>query len=484
MAFELRQEQRLSQTLAMTPQLQQAIKLLQLSRLELLDEVKEEIETNPILECSTASEPVEPSQEVEPKKEDQTQQAEPDWEAFLDKSNEYGPRGGINFSDWTEESTLNNITQGPEGLGEHLLRQLNLVGLGDEEVALGRFIIGNIDGDGYLRVLDENSLKPDEQESRSLDEISVCTETERSTVEKVLGVIQSFEPAGVGARSTRECLLIQARYLPVRDELVEEVLSRFLPELANKNYRAIATKLGVSFDHVVETARTIVKDLNPMPGSGFGGEEAHAIIPDVYIKKMDGRYVVVQNDNGLPRLKISPYYKDLMSRAAGADDSTRDYIKERFNSAMWLIKSVHQRKVTIFRVVESIVKFQREFLDKGVEFLKPLTLKDVADDIGVHESTVSRVTSNKYADTPRGILRLKYFFSTSMSNDDGIDISVEFIKKTIRGLIDVEDAMRPLSDMKIVDELKDKGIVVSRRTVTKYREAMGVLSSHKRKSYL
>jgi len=221
-----------------------------------------------------------------------------------------------------------------------------------------------------------------------------------------------------------------------------------------------------------------------MPGSAFGTEESRSITPDVFIKKVAGEYVVSQNDTGLPRLKISPYYRNLLNGEGELPEHTKEYIQERFRAALWLIKSIHQRHRTIFRVVESIVKFQKGFLDKGVKELRPLTLKDVAEDIGVHESTVSRVTSNKYAETPRGTLRLKYFFSTSLENTNGTDVSVEYIKGKMRELFDGEDSLKPLSDMKIVEELKELEIDISRRTVTKYREAIGVLSSHKRKSYL
>ena len=277
---------------------------------------------------------------------------------------------------------------------------------------------------------------------------------------------------------------MQAKSLAVRDTVVEEIISGFLPELANKNYKLIAKKLGVSFDEVIRAAKKIVKELNPMPGSAFGTEESRTITPDVFIKKVAGEYVVSQNETGLPRLKISPYYRNLLNSGGELPEHTKEYIQERFRAALWLIKSIHQRHRTIFRVVESIVKFQKGFLDKGVKDLKPLTLKDVAEDIGVHESTVSRVTSNKYAETPRGTLRLKYFFSTSLENTNGTDVSVEYIKNRMQELFDGEDSLKPLSDMKIVEKLKRFDIDISRRTVTKYREALGVLSSHKRKSYL
>ncbi|MEE9542385.1 MAG: RNA polymerase factor sigma-54, partial [Thermodesulfobacteriota bacterium] len=389
-----------------------------------------------------------------------------------------------NFNNNPEGDSLDNITDTSSGLHEHLLSQLHLSGLSDGETALGEFIIGNIDGDGYLRVVEDNSMDDAGLEEASLLEIGAHTGDEEADVMRVLKTIQMFEPAGVGARSTRECLLLQARCLPVRDTVVEEIISAHLTLLANKNYKLIARKLAISFDEVIRAAKKIVKELNPMPGSAFGTEELSSITPDVFIRKVAGEYIITQNDSGLPRLKISPYYRNLMNNGGELPEQAKEYIQERFRSALWLIKSIHQRHRTIYRVVESIVKFQRDFLDKGVQHLKPLTLKDVADDIEVHESTVSRVTSNKYAETPRGTYRLKYFFSNSLGNQEGIDVSVEYIKSTMLELVSSEESRKPLSDMKLVEELKRFNIDISRRTVTKYREALGILSSHKRKSFL
>ena len=489
MAFDLRLETRLSQSLVMTPQLQQAIKLLQLSRLELVETVAEEIETNPVLECEgindTPAPEAEPAQKDDSVKdtEDTVKEEEFDWQSYVNEYSDSGPRG-VNFSDNPEADSFDNITDTSPGLHEHLLGQLHLSGLNEVDTALGEFIIGNIDGDGYLRVVEDYSMGDLELECATLLEIGRHTGGEEAEILRVLKTIQMFEPAGVGARSTRECLLLQARCLPVRDTVVEEIISSHLTLLANRNYKLIARKLGISFDEVIRAGRLIVKELNPMPGSAFGTEELSTITPDVFIRKVGGEYVIIQNDTGLPRLKISPYYRKLMNNGGELTEQAKKYIEERFRSALWLIKSIHQRHRTIYRVVESIVRFQREFLDKGVRHLKPLTLKDVADDIGVHESTVSRVTSNKYAETPRGTFKLKYFFSNSLGNIDGTDVPVEHIKKTMMELFASEESRKPLSDMKLVEELKRFNIDISRRTVTKYREALGVLSSHKRKSYL
>ena len=488
MAFELRIENRLSQSLVMTPQLQQAIKLLQLSRMELVETVAEEVETNPVLECEGINDTQAPEADAELKPvedvREQVKEEDFDWQSYVNEFNDSAPRGVDFNTNRDDDNFLENITDTSAGLHEHLLSQLHLSGLDSDEVTIGTFIIGNIDSDGYLRIVEDSTLGDPDIETTALSELAKLTGAGEEEVLKVLKIIHIFEPPGVGARSTRECLLLQAKALPVRDTVVEEIISGYLPELANKNYKLIARKLALSFDEVIRAAKKIIKDLNPMPGSAFGTEESRSITPDVFIKKVAGEYVVSQNDTGLPRLKISPYYRNLLNSGGELPDQTKEYIQERFRAALWLIKSIHQRHRTIYRVVESIIKFQKGFLDKGVKELKPLTLKDVAEDIGVHESTVSRVTSNKYAETPRGTLRLKYFFSTSLENTQGADVSVEYIKGRMRELFDGEDCLKPLSDMKIVEELKGFDIDISRRTVTKYREALGVLSSHKRKSYL
>ena len=477
MAFELRQEFKLSQQLVMTPQLQQAIKLLQQTRLELVESMHEEIETNPVLECT--GEDVEGETEA-PKKAEEQQAGEVDWQTYLEQTDNYSP-GGVNFSNSTEESFYETTAASEGGIREHLSGQLGLIGLSDDELIIGAYIIGNIDNDGFLRLSEASSLDYEEQEACSLKGIAEGTGASVEDAARVLDVVQSFDPPGAAARSTRECLILQARCMPVRDVLVEEIILNYLTELANKNYKLIASRTGTDIDDIIEAARTIVKELNPLPGAGFGEDESTSIVPDVYIKKVEGEYVIISNDSGMPKLKISQHYKEMLKNPNGMPEAAREYIQERFRSALWLIKSVQQRQKTIYRVVQSIIKFQEEFLDKGVKYLKPLTLKDVADDIGVHESTVSRVTSNKYADTPRGILRLKYFFSSSLSNTEGVEVAVEYIKNRMSEMIASEEAAHPLSDMKIVKRLGEQGITLSRRTATKYREAMGVLSSHKRK---
>lgn len=478
MAYELKQELRLTQNLVMTPQLQLAIKLLQLSRLELEELVMEEVQTNPVLEDTTGTD----NQEAAPA---QAEKPEVDWQAYIEEQNDYAMRGkGVDFNAQDEEDDrMGNISSSGGSLNEHLLWQLMMLGLSPEDQMIGEFIVGNIDEDGYLRVLDETELSGAELAEAALAEIASHTGMPVERVKSVLKTVQQFDPVGVGAMNLRECLLLQAVNLPVRDTVVEEIISLHLDSIARKHYKAVAKHLGIPVEEVYEAVKIMNKCLNPTPGAGYGSEEARAILPDVFISKVGDDYVVTLNEDGMPKLKISPYYRELLKGGGQASDKAKGYIQDKLRSAVWLIKSVHQRQRTIYRVVECIVRFQREFLDKGLKYLKPLVLKDVAADIGVHESTVSRVTSNKYVQTPRGLFELKYFFSTGMSKSDGSDVAVEYIKEKVRHLIEAEDSKNPLSDKQIAELLKKSGIEVARRTATKYREALGYLSSNRRKAH-
>ncbi len=472
---ELRQELKLTQQLIMTPQLKLAIRLLQLSRQDLVDTVREELQSNPVLEDSGV---VESEDSPEPKQETH----EFDWQAYLEEYENYRIPGQ-QIREGEEENIIEKATSSGSSLTEHLLWQLKLSPLSEKEKRIGEFIIGNIDDDGCLRVIEGRSAAGDvAYEAEVLNDIAGLTGASADEVQKALETIQQFDPPGVGARDIRECLLLQARRLPVRDTLVEEIISFHLELLAGKNYKAIARKMGLSTERVYEAVKIITQFLNPLPCSGYGTDEACVIVPDIYIQKVGDEYVVSSNEDGMPKLKISPYYRKML-RQAGAPQETRNYIQERFRSALWFIKSLHQRQRTLIKVATSIVKFQREFLDKGLEYMKPMVLKDVAADIGVHESTVSRVTSNKYAHTPRGLFVLKYFFSTGVSGTDGNNFTTEYIKQKLKSIIDSEDLKNPLSDQQIADKLKEYGIVVARRTATKYREELGYLSSNRRKSH-
>ncbi|HEY4707031.1 MAG: RNA polymerase sigma-54 factor [Deltaproteobacteria bacterium GWA2_55_10] len=480
MAYELKQELKLTQNLVMTPQLQLAIKLLQLSRLELVEMVREEVQTNPVLEDVSAPDMEAGGQEQSP--EEPPQKPEIDWETYIEQQSEY-KSGGIDFSVRDEENDImSNISSSGGSLSEHLNWQLRMYGFTDEELSVGEFIIGNTDDDGYLRLVDRGGLSDDEYEAASLAEIARSTGSLPEDAECVLGIIQQFDPLGSCSRTLRECLLTQARNMPIRDTVMEEVIASHLDKLARKNFKGIAKALGITTEEVFEAAKSINRNLNPTPGSGFGSDESRAIVPDIYIHKVGDDYVISLNEDGMPKLKISPYYRQLLKAGGSQADKAKGYIQDKVRSAMWLIKSVHQRQRTIYRVVECIVKFQREFLDKGLKHLKPLVLKDVAAEIGVHESTVSRVTSSKYVQTPRGIFELKYFFSTGIAGHDGnAAVATEYIKEKVKKIIESEDSKKPLSDKQIVEILKESGIAVARRTATKYREALGFQSSTRRK---
>ncbi|MBI5562012.1 MAG: RNA polymerase factor sigma-54 [Deltaproteobacteria bacterium] len=488
MGYELKQELRLTQTLVMTPQLQLAIKLLQLSRLELVEMVRQEVETNPVIDETGEAATDAGMEEAEAAPVEEPVKPEVDWEAFLEDQARSSSQssGGIDFNAQEEDDDLLSTLSSTEaGLGEHLRAQLNLCGLGEDDMPAAEFIIGNIDDDGYLRLADSTGASPasdDETEAAALRAICVQTGAAPDQAGRILRAIQRLDPLGAGSRTLRECLLIQAAEMPVRDTVVEDIIRDWLGALANKNYKAIARALGVTVEDVYEAAGVINHSLNPSPGRGFGSVDARSIIPDVYINKIGGDYVITLNEDGLPKLRISPYYRQVLKGSGAVNGETRDYIQGKLRSAVWLIKSVHQRQRTIYRVVECIVRFQREFLDRGLKHLRPLVLRDVAAEIGVHESTVSRVTSNKYVQTPRGLFELKYFFSNSVGKEDNGDLTAEYIKERVAGIIKAEDPKKPLSDMEIVERLKGSGIRLARRTAAKYREELGIQSSTRRRA--
>ncbi|MBI5599320.1 MAG: RNA polymerase factor sigma-54 [Deltaproteobacteria bacterium] len=475
MGYELKQELRLTQKLLLTPQLRLAIKLLQLTRQELVDTVREELEKNPVLEeTGGAEETAEASTVPEAK-------LEPQWQDYIEASGEYGGRPRLDFSERDDTDFYEKAQPTGTSLREHLLWQLSCSHLSGNEKKIGEFIIGNIDEGGYLRLLEKGALDEETYKNRTVEEISELIGVDAAETSAVLEFIQELDPPGVGARTTRECLYLQARRLPERNAVVEEIILKHLDLLAGKNYRAISKEMGIPVEGVVEAAGVITGSLKPVPGAGFGTDEARVIIPDAYIEKVDGEYVVLLNEDGMPKLRISPYYKKML--AGDGASKAKGYIEERLKAALWLIKSVHQRQKTLKRVVESIVAFQREFFDMGLKYLRPLVLKDVADDIGMHESTVSRVTANKYAQTPRGVFALKYFFSSGMNSSDGSDVTVEYIKEKIKSFIEGEDCENPLSDQQIAERLRESLVAIARRTVAKYREELGLQPSNRRKSH-
>jgi RNA polymerase sigma-54 factor len=486
MAFELKQNLKLSQQLVMTPQLQQAIKLLQLSRLELTDLITQEMEENPLLEEVTSeeypedttvpeSDTVEITDREEIKAVERTEEItgegdgkeEFDWNSYLE---DYGPTGVRYDRKDDEAPSWDNMLMVKPSLTDHLMWQLKLSRITEAETKIGEQIIGNLDNNGYLMA--------------SVEEIAKQEGVEESFVEGVLKKIQEFDPPGIAARDIKECLLIQARIMSMLTPLVESIINEHLKDLETKNYTNISRKLKVPISEVLQ-AVCIISSMDPKPGSVYTEERIDTITPDVYVFKAGEEYKIILNDDGLPKLRISNFYKEIMGGSNTYPDaeSSRKYIRERMQSATWLIKSIQQRQRTIYKVTESILKLQRDFFDYGINYLKPLVLRDIADDVEMHESTISRVVTNKYMHSPRGIFELKYFFSSRIQKTSGDAVASNSVKEEIKNIVSAENPKKPYSDSDIVDLLKKSGISIARRTVAKYREMMGVLPSSKRKKY-
>ncbi len=475
MAIEMRQIMKLSQQLVMTPQLQQAIKLLQLSRMELVDVIQKEMLENPVLEEIPEAQPEEippretyqeKSQEVADSASDQTAN-EPkdfDWENYIDQ---YNAPGSISTIIKDELPTYEMFVAKKTSLADHLLWQLGMTELEEKEQNIAEILIGEVNDDGYLE--------------SSIEEISRGSGAPLSLVESVLKKIQEFDPPGVCCRDLKECLLLQVKQLGSENEVLIEIIEKHLGDLQRKNYQGIARSLKLPIEDVHHAVR-VLSALEPKPGRPFVTEEPQYITPDIFVYKVGNEYIVVLNEDGLPRLRISNYYRSALSGTSKGDNSpTRSYIENKIKSAIWLIRSIHQRQRTIYRVTSSIVKFQRDFFDNGIAHLKPLILRDVAEDIGMHESTISRVTTNKYVHTPQGIYELKFFFNSSINQVEGDGVASEAVKSKIKQLIVNEDSRKPLSDQQIVELLKKENINIARRTVAKYREMLNILSSSKRK---
>jgi RNA polymerase sigma-54 factor len=500
MSMELKQHLKMTQQLVMTPQLQQAIKLLQLSRMELVDLIRTELTENPILEDPAEGEEDSRAEGASPAEQAQLE-AEPQHKA-AEKAEEVKGEEGANEIDWDQyldhyqlqghtapsnrgladeelpgyEATLTKKTD----LVDHLVWQLRLSNLSEDEERVAMLVIGNLDDDGYFKM---PAVEGESEESMTRDPlVRVAFEAGVGVTfaEEVLKKVQTLDPIGVAARDLRECLLIQVRCLNADTPEIVAIIERHLKHLESKNYGAIAKDLKISIDEVVKAVKVISR-LEPKPGRAYSGEEAQYITPDVYVHKMGDKYVTVLNDDGLSKLRISGMYRAALKN--GQAGEAKEYIQEKLRSAVWLIRSIHQRQRTIYKVTESIVKFQREFLDKGIAHLKPLILRDVAEDIGMHESTVSRVTTNKYVHTPQGIYELKFFFNSAINKTGGDEIASEAVKNHIKQIVAAEDPKHPHSDQRIVEILRGQGIEIARRTVAKYREVLGILPSSKRKKY-
>mgnify|MGYP001501852114 CR=1 FL=1 len=487
MAIEMRQQMKMVQQLVMTPQLQQAIKLLQLSRIELQDVISQELEENPLLDETLEQEESRESDQFELQEKEalpasdtgdfkevaagEETRSEMDWESYLEGYN-YSS-GEQYYDDEDDRPSYENVLTKKGTLFDHLVWQLNLNRFTDQERMIGAEILGNIDEDGYLR--------------STLADIAQFCQVEEPAVEQVLLRIQDFDPAGVGARDLRECLLLQARSLGMAGTVVEGILLCHLKDLEQRKYKQIAKSLGCDVNDVLLAAR-ILASLDPKPGRIYGQEDIQYISPDIFVYKVGEEYVVMLNEEGIPNLRINPLYametkfeKSEKSDKNNGGAKVDEYLNEKMRSAMWLIKSIHQRQRTIYKTARSIVKFQREFLDKGIEYLKPLVLRDVAEDIGMHESTISRVTTNKYMQTPQGLFELKYFFNSGISTSDGEFIASESVKNKIKEILENEDPKKPYSDQKLAELLSVNQINIARRTVTKYREMLRIGSSSERK---
>jgi len=478
MALELKQYLKVSQQLVMTPQLQQAIKLLQLSRLELQAAVREELEKNPVLEEAAEGAPEEaapeggkeeaPSAEADAAGErDKGVLDGAEWAYYFGEEGRFHPGREREPDDEDGRPYYENLPTRKPSLAEHLEMQIRLSDADETTRAIARYLAGNVDENGYLTVTVEESAAA---LGRSVEE-----------VERALALLQSLDPPGVGARDLRECLLIQARDRGPGFELPIAILTDHFDLFSKGDVAGLARRLRVGRDEVRAAFQKLVT-LWPKPGRAFSADDVHYITPDAYVFKVDDRWVITLNEDGLPKLRLSPYYRRLLVSGEGIGRQEREFLKQKVNAAQWFIRSIYQRQRTIYRVVESIMRFQRDFLDRGPKFLRPLTLRDVAEDIGMHESTVSRVTNGKYVYTPHGIFELKYFFNSALGREGGGEtIASKSVKEKIREIILAEGGEKPLSDQELMRLLRNQGIRIARRTVTKYRMQLGLLPSSKRK---
>ncbi len=455
-----------TQKLVMTPELRQAITVLQLSSLELSQYVEQELLENPFLEMredsgeqpeETASEPA--AGEKEP---------ETDWEAYFADYGDSDPDSSRVNRDPVRDTGYENFVSRAPTLAEHLLLQLDMSSCRGTVKRIGAYLIGNLDEHGYLCC--------------AVEEVCASLHVEEAQVRQALSIVQGFDPAGVGARDLKECLLNQLEQLGPVDPLVRRIIENHLEDLGGGKLNRIARRLAVTVQEV-QKAADLIKKLNPKPACNFSSAgETRYIVPDVVLEKTGGDYVIIINDAATPRLTISRSYRSLLGRSS-EDPQTRRYLESRLNAASWLIRSIEQRKVTLYRVTECLVELQRDFLDYGVRYLKPLNLRKVAGNLGLHESTVSRATANKYVQTPLGVFEMKYFFSPGLNNSDGTVTSAGSIKCRLQEFVAAEDQKDPLKDQRLVEMFLRQGIKVSRRTIAKYRDELGIPAAARRKRY-
>jgi len=447
-----------SQKLIMTPELKQAITVLTLPALELTNYIQQQLEENPVLEL--------PEGLVDsdlPQSEDGNTELK---ELFADSS-DLGLGSGVIRE--KKEKIFEPVAIQYSSLQDYLKFQLHIIKLTPRESRIGEFIIDSINNEGYLTV--------------SVDEIAEVTGESKSEINDILTIIKTFDPAGVGAANLSECLKLQLDPSDPRYDLLRQMVERHLDDIACNRLALVAKELKLTIKETQDLVNTI-KSLDPKPGLQYAQENsAEYIMPDVVIERVGKEYVVLVNDTTIPRLNINSYYRNLVLNEMQVDESVRKFVEGKLNSAIWLIKSIEQRRFTLYKVASTVVEYQREFLDKGIAYLVPLTLKDVAEKVGVHESTVSRAISNKYVQTPRGTFSWKFFFASGIVTSEGDAASANWVKKMIQDIVSSENPTQPLSDQKLTDILLEKGIKISRRTVAKYREELGILSSSKRKKY-
>lgn len=457
LGFGLRLEQ--NQKLIMTPELRQAIKILQLSSLELTDYVNQMILDNPLIEVEAKDEePIVDREKAEP---------EIDWEEYLQDIHDQ-PGGKTQKEEKKEVSFENMVTRGVS-LQEHLLSQLGLLSLAEVEKRVARYLIGNIDSVGYLAV--------------SLEQAAKDTKLPLELIEHVLEVVQCFDPPGVGARCLRECLLIQLKQKGINSPEMFNLVENHLESIAAGKLNRLAQILSLPVTRVQEMA-DLIKSLNPKPGAAFGDAgDVRYIVPDIFVERIDGDYIILVNDSHIPHLTINKTYSAILRKNSNADEKTKGFVESKLNQAMWLIRSIEQRRMTIYQVTAALVKMQKPFFDHGIKYLKPMTLRQIAEKINVHESTVSRATANKYIQTPHGVFEYKFFFSAGLNTCQGESASSESIKRMLQEIIKEEDATRPYSDQKLASILQSQGINIARRTVSKYREELGIPSTGFRRRY-
>ena len=496
MAFEIKQSLKLSQSLVMTPQLQQAIKLLQLNRQEMQELITNELVENPMLEeiesggaelspegkeersgleqreaeGSSAADSMQPDGDNKVVEGD----AEFDWEEYVESFTS-SPNLPSSREVPSEFTNYDNMISNKSTLREHIAWQVSMSNLMGKELELAEHIVGNLNDEGYF--------------AGDLNEISENLNFNLEDAEEILKLMQCFDPVGVCSRNLGECLTVQLKIRPEDDlsDLLLEIVEKHLSYLKNRDYRSISKATNHPVRVVHEAAKVILQ-LNPKPGRDYSsGSDVQYITPDIYVYKIGDDYSIALNDDGVPRLKVSSYYgkvlREARAEARHMKGNSKEYIQDKLRSAVWLIKAIHNRQKAIYKVMESIVKYQKDFFEHGVHHLKPMVLREVAADVGMHESTISRVTSNKYAHTPRGTFELKYFFNSGIPSAMGEGVASESIKQRIKDMVAKEDTARPLSDQKIANLLKESDVDIARRTVAKYRESLGILSSSRRKKF-